>query len=455
MLSTIISSSIARRVSRGVSTIQVALQLSNLALYIGAGLSLSDLVCDILMVNEFTRKDQERFATATLVTIGLSMSFQMIIVFISYSNQSWYTLLWELLFVITLVKPGVDCYWVIQHQKQKANAALDPLTEMVYIKEVELITDCIPGAVIQAIAFVNGQHSYIAVVSLMSNVPTAAFIAASMALEKDIGVLCREHSPDFYGIVDLSSKRGTALICLQVLIMNVCQLAAKAFACALCFVESPWILIIYLGVDMTLLIAFKLARRDFLYWIKVKSKPLHFFASLLARVGIKIMLDFTGSLLLRHPYEFGGAYYSFTLITTPLLCFYFGSRYLAYVDDEEVSSSLDFVFMSEQVNGAIGSLVALQTICYISFLAIIEPKYRKTFLGTTTASQMTMAKFQETRDDHVKLEFTFDVHPSLWAPIKDEVKNWVNEALRLWIREQPDWFDDHAKASIPDNFVTD
>ncbi|GMH62751.1 hypothetical protein TL16_g03547 [Triparma laevis f. inornata] len=221
----------------------------------------------------------------------------MIIVFISYSNQSWYTLLWELLFVITLVKPGVDCYWVIQHQKQKANAALDPLTEMVYIKEVELITDCIPGAVIQAIAFVNGQHSYIAVVSLMSNVPTAAFIAASMALEKDIGVLC--------------------------------------------------------------------------------------------------------------------------------------------------------------LNGAIGSLVALQTICYISFLAIIEPKYRKTFLGTTTASQMTMAKFQETRDDHVKLEFTFDVHPSLWAPIKDEVKNWVNEALRLWIREQPDWFDDHAKASIPDNFVTD
>lgn len=191
---------------------------------------------------------------------------------------------------------------------------------------------------------------------------------------------------------------------------------------------------------MTLLIAFKLARRDFLYWIKVKSKPLHFFASLLARVGVKIMLDFTGSLLLRHPYEFGGAYYSFTLITTPLLCFYFGSRYLAYVDDEEVSASLDFV---------------LQTICYISFLAIIEPKYRKTFLGTTTASQMTMAKFQETRDDHVKLEFTFDVHPSLWAPIKDEVKNWVNEALGLWMREQPDWFDDHAKASIPDNFVTD
>lgn len=58
-------------------------------------------------------------------------------------------------------------------------------------KAVELVPECISVFVIQAMAFVKGQHSNVAVLSLTSSIVTAAFISASISIEKDIdkGVL--------------------------------------------------------------------------------------------------------------------------------------------------------------------------------------------------------------------------------------------------------------------------
>ena len=56
-----------------------------------------------------------------------------------------------------------------------------------------------------------------------------------------------------------------------------------------------------------------------------------FILSIVSRVGMKVVMDFTGLLRARNPYEYGGAYYTFTIITYPFVCFYFGSRYTSYI----------------------------------------------------------------------------------------------------------------------------
>lgn len=84
-------------------------------------------------------------------------------------------------FFLTFVKPGVDVYRVITKQKIALNALVNPASEMVLCKRFELFAECIPGALIQAMAFVsNGEHSAISILSLTSSILTAAFISTSI-----------------------------------------------------------------------------------------------------------------------------------------------------------------------------------------------------------------------------------------------------------------------------------
>ncbi|GMH68856.1 hypothetical protein TL16_g05026 [Triparma laevis f. inornata] len=118
---------------------------------------------------------------------------------------------------------------------------------------VSLVPECISGSIIQAMVFVKGQHSNVAVLSLTSNIVTAALISASISIEKDIDKDCRSHTPGFYGMIDLGSDRQKKLVCECIFMIAACQLASKAFAVSLCSLESGTILAAYLSIDMGLL----------------------------------------------------------------------------------------------------------------------------------------------------------------------------------------------------------
>mmetsp|Transcript_2382 Transcript_2382/g.4309 ORF Transcript_2382/g.4309 Transcript_2382/m.4309 type:complete len:531 (+) Transcript_2382:153-1745(+) len=431
-----------------------ALRLSNAALVAGACLSVFDLVCDLAMVNEFISSDRPGFATATLATIVVNLVCQLIFVVVQHKKRGWLVVLRECFFVLTFIKPGADVYRVMTHQKHKTNALTDPTTEMIILRSVDLCTECVPGAVIQAMAFVDGQHSSVAVVSLISSLLTAAFISASISVEKDIGSECRLQTPHFYGLVNLKSNRQTAIVCVLLLLQSLCQLTAKSFAFALCSLEGFTTLAWYLSIDMSLAIIIKLVRRDFGYWVPAPESGLpRYLSSLLARIITKIVLDFTSCLVMRHPYEYGGAYYSFTVLSTPLVCVYFGSRYLAFIEDDEVRASLSFVFTSEQVYGGLGALTVVQFASFACLLAVIERKYWATFLGTATATEHAVFMFQNSQHDLRKIQNTFEVHPSLWHQIEQDVRFWLNERLPIWIAESPPWFNDQVKAVVPENLV--
>ncbi|GMH85404.1 hypothetical protein TrVE_jg323 [Triparma verrucosa] len=238
---------------------------------------------------------------------------------------------------------------------------------MLYLRGVELFAECIPGCLIQAIAYINTNQTTIAALSLMSSLLTAAFISASMTIEKDVVKENRIKNPTFYGFIPL---------------------------------------------------------------------------------------DFTAGFMARHPYEFRGAYFSFTMISTPVVCFYFGSRYLSYVEGEEAKEKLKNIFSSELVYGAIGGLIFLQMVSSFMFLRLIEPKYRSSFLSLKTGSQHVVETFRTATNERAKIG-VMNNHRSMWKEIEEDVRVWLNENLEKWIEEEQEWFNEGVRAMVLDDLVDD
>ena len=192
--------------------------------------------------------------------------------------------------------------------------------------------------------------------SSVSSILTAAFISASITIEKDIDEVSRFHTPEFYGLVNLKSVPKKCTVCALVLVIAACQLASKAVSVALSSVENRTILVMYLSIDVGFALVLKVMRVDFFYWLPIESVPVRFSASLIERIVIKVITDFTACMQMRHPLELGGAYFTAVLLTTPLVSLYFGSRYLSYVEDEEAKATLSSIYSSEQVYGFLGAL---------------------------------------------------------------------------------------------------
>ncbi|GMI03725.1 hypothetical protein TrLO_g1593 [Triparma laevis f. longispina] len=372
------------------------------------------------------------------------MTFQLVAVYVQNMKLRKRVILRELFFVVLYIKPGIDAYRVATKQPQIPGTKFTPHTEMVFVRGAELVTECIPGTIIKALAFISGEQSLIAAVSLISGILTSAFISASISIEKDISKAPRYETPDFYGIVPLESWWRTITTCLLILLMATVQLAAKAFAFAICNVESSSILAAYLVIDYSVALTFKLVRGDLTYWISIESISIKIAVALLLRIGMKAIMDFTGMLQARHPSEYGGGYFSLTLLTTPIVGMYFGSRYLNYVEDEQVRESLSHVFTSTQVYGLLGGLSALQIFSFCLLLRIIPAKFRTTFLGFQTAPQFYSKRFHAFTEDSKRVA-VFTCQKEMYLPVLDDVKKWLNERLPEWIAEEPEWFDDRIK----------
>ena len=77
-------------------------------------MSFFDVACDVLMVREFYLNEQMKSAAATIVTILLSLALQSIVVILQNIKRKRHTVIKELLFVWTFLKPGVDVYRVLK-----------------------------------------------------------------------------------------------------------------------------------------------------------------------------------------------------------------------------------------------------------------------------------------------------------------------------------------------------
>ena len=283
----------------------------------------------------------------------------------------------------------------------------------------------------------------------------ASLVAASVSIEKDVSEKSRQQDPTFYGWVPLGSMFRTCVVCLLVFLFSACQLTLKVFALALCSLESPKIISLYLLIEIGSLLALKVVRNDLLFYFPIRNKIAWCAGSLIIHTAFKCLLDFTRLLVLRQPEKLGGAYFTSVLLFSPLVCFYFGYRYLTYVSTPDVSTPDSF--SANIVYGVIGSLTAIQVASILLFLSIIDRKYWKSFTSFETGRQAVCRRFLECTqpdEDGIRLN-VFKTHQDYWKPIEPSVRAWLNSRLPTWYKETPEFWNPATKAMIPDDLVDD
>jgi hypothetical protein len=159
-------------------------------------------------------------------------------------------------------------------------------------------------------------------------------------------------------------------------------------------------------------------------------------------VVVKIIVDFTSIMHFRHPYEVGGAYWLFGLVLT--MGSLPGSIFIAssYVSEKTIDIASLIV----------DYFIPITTLCFAVFFLNIERKYWHTFWSTKKSKDMSMAFFLEGESDEVKfLVLTRSRHH--WVSIEGDIKKWVELNWAKWEEEQPEWFTDVRKATVPVDFI--
>ena len=196
----------------------------------------------------------------------------------------------------------------------------------------------------------------------------------------------------------------------------------------------------YLCGAMALYLIYKLARRDFQYWVPTAGPGV----SLVARVLGKLYGDFSGSPQFRHPFEAGGAAYLLTLCETQGTLVASAVAYSRlHAGDDKIDDAPLFT--------ALAVLVGTWTVALGTLLLSIKRTHLNTFVSTETAAQFLRRRFDHFAGNDEERMDIFANHPSLWAPFAGVVQAWVAQQ-HATMSVQP-WFTPEVKARIPDAFL--
>ena len=91
---------------------------------------------------------------------------------------------------------------------------------------------------------------------------------------------------------------------------------SRSVGCALLAMSSTKMMVVYfVGGEIVFYLAYKIARRDFMYWVQTEGvMGMDVIVSLVTRITPKVIVDFSGCLHLRHPFELGGTAFSCSML---------------------------------------------------------------------------------------------------------------------------------------------
>jgi len=246
------------------------------------------------------------------------------------------------------------------------------------------------------------------------------------------------------------------LVCMT--LNSALLLLVRAFSAAMLMLVSKRYLVAYMAGDVALYLLQKVARGDFHYWIPIDG-ALGLFVSLMLRVGVKTITDFTGMIQFRGDAELGGLYWTVNMFLALLASFV--SMFVYFADaGEEVEliktehNSTAFEIEERAALTLVGSLSGAWLVVFGVFLLLMKKEYRRTFFTTRTGKQWTMDFFLKGTEDAVK-KLTLESNMAQWWAIREDVKEWVQANWWRWKEEKPAWFDLAWQGKVPKEWITD
>jgi hypothetical protein len=341
-------------------------------------------------------------------------------------------------------KPAVDAFRVAKGEKQEAGQALDPLTEMTYMKGIEMFAEAIPGVIIQlmAIATSDKDVATAAWVSLTISALTTGYASATISYDWDTDPVKREQTPDFYGYVPANPKKRSIIFASMTLFSAGMFLIRCMTIVVLGLIGGSWVAL-YIGGDLVFYLIIKILRGDFWYWLPAGGK-VEILSSIVCRVLVKVITDFTSIPHFRHPYEVGGFYWMFGFVLT------MGSLPVATIIAESNAQKIEGIHLARAVTMY---FIPVTLLCFAVFLWNIEKKYLGTFFSLQRGNDFTTALFTEAEKDESKAEAVLNNSRYHWRSIEDDVKKWVECNWDLWEAERPNWLNDAWMARVPVEFI--
>ena len=223
-------------------------------------------------------------------------------------------------------------------------------------------------------------------------------------------------------------------------LMTTAHVLMKALACSLMLrLSAIWFWVYIIG-DLGVYLLYKLVRGDLRYWLDVRGLA-GWTITMITRIVIKIIVDFTLVVHFRHSFELGGAYWSLNMISNQAFCFISVYLYGAY----SVEASDDVVNLLWRL---VGFLFFFSMLNFSLFLWYINEEYRGTFFGRTTGAEFLCQQWRDASTDKEKF-YIFGKHRSYYFNIEDDVKLWLRENWERWEEERPDWLTAKLISKIP------
>jgi hypothetical protein len=409
----------------------------------GSSLSLFDMVSDVYMIYLFWEEGKSAFAIATLSMILINMFFQVSVVLLNTASMKSSTKIREVMYVLMCVKPGVDAYRIAVDWESEEKTKFEPMHEMLMSKGTETVFESLPASVLQMFALLKATtRSQAAIASIVISIMTTAFTATIMAFDYDLAPKKRAATPEIYGFIKTEARSLTLFLMFASTVSHVTN---KVVACSLVAAVKPSLLFKFLAVDVALMAVFKVLRGDFIY-ASLPVSPIGAFYSFFHRTVDKLLLDFTGFIQGRHPYEMGGAYWAWSMVSAPLSALAAAWYYNMMM--EGVAGGLD----ERTIWKMIGGISVMWLISFVSLMCVVDPKYLPTFFQLMTAKQFTIMIFRNADTDEKKaLIFKRDFH--VWSSIEGEVRTWVHANFVRWEAEKPVWWTKKLIQKIPEEVL--
>jgi hypothetical protein len=411
---------------------------------VGAITSMADLLTDIYVTYMFLRDGKGGYFKASLASLITSLGIQMLFVWGQNRKLGSTRVLKEWFPILIGFKPAVDAYRVAKGEKQEAGHAVDPLFEMTVMKGIEMFAEAVPGVIIQLMAIVTseGVTSRAAWVSLTVSALTTGFASATISYDYDTNPMRREQVPDFYGYIPAkASKRALVFVSMVLLTAGMLLIRCMTIV-VLGLFGGRWVAL-YIGGDLVLYLVVKILRGDFWYWIPAGGK-VEILSSIVARVLVKVVTDFTSIVQFRHPYEVGGFYWMFGFLLT------MGSLPTATIIAESNVQESQGILLARAVTTY---FIPVTLLCFAIFLLNIERKYLGTFFSFERGKEYTVTIFKEGKDDTTKAFAAFTNSKHHWISIEEEIRVWVEANWARWEEEKPKWFDEGMRESIPVEYI--
>jgi hypothetical protein len=411
---------------------------------VGAITSMTDLLTDVYVTYMFWSDQKYGYFKASLASLTLSMGIQMLVVWGQNRKLGMVRVMREWFPILIGFKPAVDAYRVAKGEKQEAGKSFDPMVEMTFMKCTEMFAEAIPGVIIQlmAIATNDGEVADAAWVSLSVSALTTGFASATVSYDFDTDPVRRVQVPDFYGYIPANpTKRSIIFVSMTLFSAGMLVIRCMTIV-VLGLLGGRWVSL-YVGADLVLYLLVKMVRGDFWYWAPVGGN-VEILSSIVARVLVKVVTDFTSIVQFRHPNDVGGLFWMSGFVLT------MSSLPVAIHVAKSVENNIEKGLRIAQTSAVV--LIPFITLCFACFFLNINMEYLMTFFSTQRGIDYSMSYFVDGESEEVKFQ-VFKKSRQHWVSIESDIHKWVGLNWSKWEEEQPEWFTDQLKAKVPVEFI--